>query len=66
VSGLDWELVWAFLWPILRQGLIALLMALLTMLGYDKFVPSRFERDGGAAQLRAEVDRAAAKVAKRG
>jgi hypothetical protein len=47
----DWGLVWEFLWPILRQGLIALLMALLAVLGYDKVVPSRFERDGGAASL---------------
>ena len=55
VSGTDWALVWEFLWPILRQGLIALLMAILALLGYDKVVPSRFERSGGAAAVEEEL-----------
>lgn len=32
---IDWAAVWEFLWPILREALIALLMALLALLGYD-------------------------------
>ena len=44
MSGVDWEAVWAFLWPILKEGLIALLIALLSLLGYDKWVPSRYLR----------------------
>ena len=44
---LDWEMIWAFLWPMLREGLIALLVAVLALLGYDKVVPSRFKRNGG-------------------
>jgi hypothetical protein len=55
MTGLDWELVWRFVWPILRQGLIALLMALLTLLGYDKYVPSRFARNGGEDELQRRV-----------
>ena len=45
MEGIDWRAVWEFLWPILKEGLIALLMALLALLGYDKFVPSRYVRD---------------------
>ncbi|MBC7234036.1 MAG: hypothetical protein H5T68_12435 [Chloroflexi bacterium] len=38
---IDWGAVWAFLWPILKQALIALLVALLSLLGYDKAVAAR-------------------------
>ena len=43
---MDWLLMWEFLWPVLREGLIALLVSLLALLGYDKVVPSRFKRRG--------------------
>lgn len=36
--NIDWSAVWAFLWPIVREALIAFLIALLTLLGYDKNV----------------------------
>lgn len=42
--NIDWGLVWQFLWPVAREALIALLMALLALLGYDHVVPSRYER----------------------
>ena len=44
MQGVDWKAVWEFLWPILKEGLIAFLVALLALLGYDKFVPSRYLR----------------------
>jgi hypothetical protein len=49
---IDWGAVWAFLWPILREALIALLMAILALLGYDKNVlPARLRQFGlGAKQ----------------
>jgi hypothetical protein len=47
MSGVDWKAVWEFLWPILKEGLVALLIALLSLLGYDKLVPSRYVRDRG-------------------
>lgn len=47
MERIDWHAVWEFLWPILKEGLIALLMALLTLLGYDKLVPSRYVRRNG-------------------
>nr|MBC7245604.1 hypothetical protein [Chloroflexota bacterium] len=37
---IDWSAVWAFVWPILKQALIAFLVALLALLGYDKKVAS--------------------------
>lgn len=40
----NWSEVWAFLWPILKQGLIAALVSVLGLLGYDRIVPSRFAR----------------------
>lgn len=43
---MDWEVVWEIAWPIVRQGLIALLISLLGLLGYDKYVPSRSVRKG--------------------
>jgi len=54
---IEWTELWKFAWPILRQGLIALLLALLTLLGYDKYVPSRLTRSGDFdAVLGAAVD----------
>lgn len=44
MEGIDWGAVWEFAWPILKQGLIALLIAVLSLLGYDKYVPSRYSR----------------------
>ena len=44
MDKINWQQVWEFLWPILREGLIAFLMALLALLGYDKAIPSRFVR----------------------
>ena len=43
-KGIDWSAVWPFVWPIIRQGLIALLVTILGLLGYDKIVPSRYAR----------------------
>jgi len=40
----DWKVVWEIAWPILKQLLIAVLVTLLGLLGYDQFVPSRFVR----------------------
>jgi len=40
----DWEVVWEFVWPVLKQGVIALLISLLALLGYDKVIPSRYAR----------------------
>jgi hypothetical protein len=40
--NMDWKIVWAFLWPILKQALIALLVAILAILGYDtRVLPKR-------------------------
>jgi hypothetical protein len=40
--SVDWGVIWAFVWPILRQALIAFLVALLALLGYDRQVlPAR-------------------------
>lgn len=44
MKGIDWNAVWAFVWPILKEGIIALLIAVLALLGYDKYVPSRYTR----------------------
>jgi len=44
MEGIDWNAVWAFVWPILKEGIIAFLVALLALLGYDKLVPSRYVR----------------------
>lgn len=41
---IDWNAIWRFAWPILKEMLVALLMALLALLGYDKYVPSRLAR----------------------
>ena len=41
---MDWKEIWPFVWPVVRQGLIALLVSLLALLGYDKVVPSRYSR----------------------
>jgi len=46
-NEVDWAAVWRFLYPILKEGLIALLMAVLALLGYDKIVPSRYARRSG-------------------
>ena len=43
-KGLDWSAIWVLVWPIVRQGLIALLVSILALLGYDKAVPSRYSR----------------------
>ena len=43
---MDWARIWEFMWPIVREGLIALLISLLALLGYDKKVPSRYARFG--------------------
>ena len=45
--AINWAEVWAFVWPILRQGLVALLVSVLALLGYDKVVPSRYARRAG-------------------
>ncbi|HOU23937.1 MAG TPA: hypothetical protein PLN42_06775, partial [Anaerolineae bacterium] len=45
---IDWSEVWRFAWPILKEMLVALLMALLALLGYDKYVPSRLARRSDA------------------
>lgn len=44
MGSIDWGAVWEFLWPILKEGIIAFLMALLALLGYDQLVPSRYMR----------------------
>ncbi len=39
---MNWEAVWTFVWPILKQALIAFLVAVLTLLGYDhQVLPGR-------------------------
>jgi len=45
--NVNWPEVWAFVWPILREGLIALLISILGLMGYDKIVPSRYARRSG-------------------
>ena len=45
----NWSEVWAFLWPILKQGLVALLVSVLALLEYDKIVPSRYARRASVA-----------------
>lgn len=45
MDKINWPAVWEVLWPILKQGLIALLVALLAILGYDQKVPSRYVRE---------------------
>jgi hypothetical protein len=42
--NVDWGAVWVWLWPILKQGVIALLVSLLAILGYDQKVESRYIR----------------------
>jgi hypothetical protein len=45
--SVNWSVIWAFLWPIVREALIALLMAILAILGYDKVVlPVRIQHLG--------------------
>lgn len=46
MNTINWSAVWTFVWPILKQGLIALLVAVLALLGYDEWVPSRYGRRG--------------------
>ena len=44
---MDWEglrEMWPLVWPVVRQMLIALLVTILSLLGYDTVVPSRFVR----------------------
>ena len=36
--SVDWGAVWLFVWPILKQAIIAFLMAVLALLGYDREV----------------------------
>jgi len=45
----NWAEVWAFVWPILKQGLVALLVSILALLEYDKIVPSRYARRSSVA-----------------
>jgi hypothetical protein len=45
VDQIDWARLWSLLWPILREGLVAALIAILALLGYDGLVPSRYYRD---------------------
>ena len=45
MDQIDWPRVWQAVWPILREGLIAGLIAILALLGYDGLVPSRYYRD---------------------
>ena len=49
---MDWGKFWEIAWPIVRQGLIALLISLLGLLGYDRLVPSRSVRAGKAPALK--------------
>jgi len=44
LDKIDWGAIWVVVWPILKQGLIALLVAILSLLGYDAYVPSRYVR----------------------
>jgi hypothetical protein len=61
----NWPTVWAFLWPILREALIAFLVALLTLLGYDRQVlPSRIL--GGLKKMGFKVERGDAYRGKHG
>ena len=46
----NWAEVWAFVWPILKQGLVALLVSILALLEYDKNVPSRYARRSREAE----------------
>jgi hypothetical protein len=41
---MNWEELWSVIWPILKETLIAALIAILALLGYDKYVPSRHWR----------------------
>ena len=50
--NVDWGRVWELVWPVVRQGLIALLVALLSLLGYDRYVPSRMGRTEASRQAR--------------
>jgi len=47
----NWGELWRLVWPILRQAVIALLITLLGLLSYDKYVPSRFARTSGDGHL---------------
>ena len=39
---MNWEAIWVFVWPILKQAFIAFLVAVLALLGYDRAVlPAR-------------------------
>jgi hypothetical protein len=43
--SINWGAVWAFVWPILRQALIAFLVAVLALLGYDDVIlPKRLRQ----------------------
>jgi hypothetical protein len=44
MDKIDWPAIWELVWPILKEGLIALLIAVLALLGYDKYIPSRYVR----------------------
>jgi hypothetical protein len=44
MDSIDWPAIWELVWPILKEGLIALLIAVLALLGYDKYIPSRYVR----------------------
>ena len=46
--NINWSEIWRLAWPILKEMLVALLMALLALLGYDKYVPSRLARRSDA------------------
>lgn len=41
---MDWGEFWRAAWPVLREMLIAGLVALLALLGYDQLIPSRYKR----------------------
>lgn len=63
---MDWSSVWEFAWPILKEALIALLMAVLALLGYDHVVPSRYGRKEPAQDVEGLRKRIAALERKRG
>ena len=55
MDQIDWQELWRLVWPILREGVIAALIAILALLGYDKGVPSRYYRDVGKRGEAGEV-----------
>jgi hypothetical protein len=45
--SIDWAAVWAFVWPILKQAIIAMLVSALAILGYDtQLLPARVRELG--------------------